>query len=362
MAALDLALRFATLSQLCVLAVLIFRQYRHTIVGRCGLIFLYCLGCYLLCPLVANRWQMGLLALPIFLGCFSVAAAFWLLARAWFVDRVRVRWPHLLLALLPAAASFPRHYLPARALDVAPVEIQQLWAILPQMLSLGFVVAALAQAQFGRGPDLVEARRRFRDVFVAVSGAYIILVLAVEIFMSGKGPAPLLDVINVGGILVVTTIVMVLVSRLQPIEFANAARPAEDAGARGALAPVDQKMIDDIRRLVETDKGYREDGLTITRLAERIGGQEYRVRRAINRHLGFRNFNEFLNHHRVAEARARLVDPKSVHLPVLTIAMDLGYQSLGPFNRAFKEQTGMTPVQYRRANFTPADPADFEKS
>lgn len=362
MAALDLAFRFAALSLLFVLAVLIFRQYRHTLVGRCGLVLLYCLGCYLLCPLVATRWPSGLLAVPIFLGCFSVAAAFWLLARAWFVDRFRVRWPHLLLVLLPAAASFPRHYLSAQALDVAPPEVQQLWAILPQMLSLGFVVAALAQAQFGRGSDLVEARRRFRDIFVAVSGAYIIVVLAVEIFMMGKGPAPLLDAINAGGILVITTIIMMLVTRLRPIVFANSARPAEGAGAEEAMAPVDQKVLDDIRRLFETDKGYREEGLTITGLAQQVGAQEYRVRRAINRHLGFRNFNEFLNHHRVAEARARLVDPETVHLPVLTIAMDLGYRSLGPFNRAFKEQTGMTPVQYRRANFAGADPADSKKT
>jgi len=32
---------------------------------------------------------------------------------------------------------------------------------------------------------------------------------------------------------------------------------------------------------------------------------------------------------------------------VLTIALDLGYGSLGPFNRAFKEMTGMTPTAYR---------------
>ncbi|WP_081786483.1 helix-turn-helix domain-containing protein [Kordiimonas gwangyangensis] len=28
--------------------------------------------------------------------------------------------------------------------------------------------------------------------------------------------------------------------------------------------------------------------------------------------------------------------------------MDLGYGSLGPFNRAFKERTGLTPSEYRR--------------
>jgi AraC-like DNA-binding protein len=33
---------------------------------------------------------------------------------------------------------------------------------------------------------------------------------------------------------------------------------------------------------------------------------------------------------------------------VLTIAMDAGFQSLGPFNRAFKADTGLTPTEFRR--------------
>ena len=48
---------------------------------------------------------------------------------------------------------------------------------------------------------------------------------------------------------------------------------------------------------------------------------------------------------RVAPSRAR--KPK---VPVITIAMDAGFQSLGPFNRAFKATTGVTPTEYRRRN------------
>ena len=35
-------------------------------------------------------------------------------------------------------------------------------------------------------------------------------------------------------------------------------------------------------------------------------------------------------------------------VPVLTIALDAGFQSLAPFNRAFKATTGVTPTEYRR--------------
>ena len=59
-------------------------------------------------------------------------------------------------------------------------------------------------------------------------------------------------------------------------------------------------------------------------------------------------FNAFLNRYRIDEAKAALSDPSQRDVPVLTIAMDAGFQSIGPFNRAFKADTGMTPTEFRR--------------
>ena len=81
---------------------------------------------------------------------------------------------------------------------------------------------------------------------------------------------------------------------------------------------------------------------------QRLGLPEYRLRRLINQALGYRNFNSFVNHYRIAEAKAALADPRQAEVPVLTIALDAGFSSLGPFNRAFKAETGMTPSEYRR--------------
>jgi AraC-like DNA-binding protein len=100
---------------------------------------------------------------------------------------------------------------------------------------------------------------------------------------------------------------------------------------------------------------YREPGLTIGVLANRLGTPEHRLRALINRRLGYRNFSAFLNAHRIAEAQALLADPAKVDLPVLTIAMDLGYGSLAPFNRAFREATAQTPTDYRRAAIVGAE-------
>ena len=97
-----------------------------------------------------------------------------------------------------------------------------------------------------------------------------------------------------------------------------------------------------------TDRAYRQDGLTIGNLAQRLGLPEYRLRRLINQALGYRNFNSFVNRYRIAEVKAALADPGQAEVPVLTIALDAGFSSLGPFNRAFKAETGVTPSEYRR--------------
>ncbi len=47
-------------------------------------------------------------------------------------------------------------------------------------------------------------------------------------------------------------------------------------------------------------------------------------------------------------AEARFIDPAHAQASVSTIAFDLGFGSLGPFNRAFKDATGQTPTEWRK--------------
>lgn len=77
----------------------------------------------------------------------------------------------------------------------------------------------------------------------------------------------------------------------------------------------------------------------------------------INRGLGFRNFNDFLHAYRIREACTRPRRPEQARLPVLSIALDVGYGSIGPFNRAFKARIGMTPTRFRRSSANDARPA-----
>ena len=99
--------------------------------------------------------------------------------------------------------------------------------------------------------------------------------------------------------------------------------------------------------IVDAQKAYREDGLTIGALADKARIPEHRLRRLINQGLGFRNYAAFLNTRRLAEAKTLLADAAQARTPILTLALGLGYGSIGPFNRAFKEETGQTPSEWR---------------
>lgn len=122
------------------------------------------------------------------------------------------------------------------------------------------------------------------------------------------------------------------------------------------MEQIDPAVLAELDRLMTVDRVYRQEGLTIGVLAGKLGLPEHRLRRTINRGLGFRNFNEYLSRHRLADAKEALADPSQADVPILTIALDSGFQSLGPFNRAFKADTGMTPTDFRRVSAARGSP------
>lgn len=214
------------------------------------------------------------------------------------------------------------------------------------------VAHALWMAWWGRPDDLIERRRRFRLMFVAVIAVQAAAVLTVELAF-GLGQVPKwLDMANAIIIAVMMLVLSVPMLRLRRVFFEpDPIRPA-DMPERAATA----QDVYHRKLLALMDEGfYRQTGLTIPMLGARLGYPEHQLRKLINGHMGYRNFTAFLNSYRIEEAKEHLSDAEFARTPVLTIALDLGYASLGPFNRAFKELTGMTPTEYRRNNLVTAD-------
>lgn len=74
---------------------------------------------------------------------------------------------------------------------------------------------------------------------------------------------------------------------------------------------------------------------------------EYRLRKYIQTELGFLNFREFLNYHRIEEACRLLLLEENVSVPVSRIAYSVGFGSASAFSRVFRVYKGMSPSEYR---------------
>jgi AraC-like DNA-binding protein len=217
-----------------------------------------------------------------------------------------------------------------------------------QYASLLLVGLGVWRALNGRRSDLVEKRRRLRLLLAVGAAAYIVVIeyVASETFgASGLATTIGLD-LAIGAYL--ATAIALRVTR-EPV-IAAAETPLRATHRMASADPEEARLLEALRHAMEVDKAFREESCGIAFLAARLGLPEYRLRRLINQRLGHRNFTTYVNGYRLAEATAALSDPGQARVPILTIALDTGFQSLGPFNRAFKAQTGLTPSEYRRAH------------
>lgn len=319
-------------------------------------IFTLSLVAYLFCQRAALLVQVprplvwGVLAL-----CTSSTAWLWLAARGLFDDHFRWGWPLLAagagMVALGLCASAPRlEAMLVGDVDPGPGTLTSAHA----MAMVAFTAAAVWEVLRGWRDDLVEPRRVARRWVALGIGLYAAIAVAVELAVRDRPVGLLLPALHVAGIGVVALALAALVARRSldvvlglPHVVADADRAAEvpsTVAPESQAAPEESPALKRLRQAMAEQRAYRREGLTVASLATDLGMGEAALRALINQQLGYRNFNDFLHHHRLQEAAARLA---SEDLPILSIALECGYGSIGPFNRAFRLRFGMTPTEYR---------------
>lgn len=280
----------------------------------------------------------------------------WLLALKLFVDDGKVK---------PVTWVLMAYFVIVRAIGVPLYDPEaansQFWFVviyfIPQIILLVFSLNVIWMALVGYSHDLLGHRRIVRVVFVVCMGI-VLSVLVGNGFFTFVDPflsqIALFSINPVPGIVfplylfIATLGLNLTIFRLQEDAFDLLSSPSSNADPAPATRPVqDDKHSAALARIIkamETDKLYTDSDLTIAKLAKLLSMQEYRLRRLINQRLNYRNFNQFLNHYRIAEASARLTDTDKA---ISSIAMEVGYASLSSFNKAFKEIIGITPSAYR---------------
>lgn len=126
-------------------------------------------------------------------------------------------------------------------------------------------------------------------------------------------------------------------------------RPPAATSAAPAAGRDWQATADAWHARVQDEGWWRQPGLSLAEVAQRLGTNESYVSRAFNQGLG-RNFNGAINAMRVDAVQARLREDPAAEL--LALGLDCGFSSKASFNRVFREQTGMSPSAWRAAHIT----------
>ena len=124
----------------------------------------------------------------------------------------------------------------------------------------------------------------------------------------------------------------------------NRARPALRAiGADGARLAALRARLDE---LMQIEKPWLENDLTLGQLAERLGESSHHVSQVLNDTVG-QTFFDYVNSRRVVEVQRCLADPAYASQTLLEVALAAGFSSKAAFNAAFRKHTGLTPSQFR---------------
>ncbi|MDX1490638.1 MAG: helix-turn-helix domain-containing protein [Pseudohongiellaceae bacterium] len=340
---LQYATSFLAISQLLLLAMIYLAYYRKLFIGRLMVLYAACLIGYILSTL--PEVNAGPEYVDTGLGIVAIASPFllWLITRFLFVDNPRIH---------PAIWALFGAYMVLRSVGMmtGPHEGLSFLILLfiPQAVMLGFACHVVYMAVRGRGGDLVEPRRKLRVPFAITMGAIVAIIVSSGFFYWNS---PWILSVYIGAIFL-----CILFFNLATFRLHRDSPQLIDTRPEGSVAPLasrihdkdkDKPLIDRVHAAMENDRLYAQTGLTIGVLAQVVSMPEYRLRRLINQRLHYRNFNQYLNQYRIDEAARRLLDQGEAHIPISTIALDVGYSSLSSFNKAFKEAHGVTPSIYR---------------
>ncbi len=317
---------------LVLLALDAFLRLRKTRLGRITLLLNLCGMAFLIETAPQFHGSHATWILIVRVASNIAAAVFTLWSEEVFDNTARAPWIDwtplglmVLLAILAVATDSP-------------------WAWLAtHVFALTLVVIAGGRVLLGRVNDLIEIRRRDRVLFAW--GLGLVIVCCTLIGASNVEMTPALP--GVLGIALVAALLRL--HRISPISAVAAPLPAsKPVASKFAMTELEAALYERLLATMEVERAYRDGSMTIASLAKRLAAPEYRLRQLINQRLGYGNFARFMNSFRLAEARLALADPGQVRVPILTIALDAGFESIGPFNRAFKMQTGETPSEFRK--------------
>lgn len=336
---LDAFIRFTGVGLLVFLAILTVRDLRHWH----GAPYLFLASITVLAAylgLTLPEFQLpGIVHVFVRIIDIPNLAFVWLFALTLFAQKFMLRWFHAAAVILYSIPIVIIRLYQFEVIDINPRPV----LLVAEIFSIALVGHLIVSTLRGRSDDLLEQRRRARIYFVIVISfvATVTTFIHTDMFLPHEVSYATLWTASVWpGI--VWTCYWLFGAKRQALAFGDqgATKPLED--------PADQKLLAELEAIMKSDEGFRQSDLTIVKLAKRLAVTQHRLRQLINQTLGHQNFNSFVNSYRLSAVKTALRDPSQASIPILTIALDCGFNSLTTFNRAFRESENMTPSVYRQ--------------
>ena len=120
---------------------------------------------------------------------------------------------------------------------------------------------------------------------------------------------------------------------------------------RYSRSSLNEKQIEELTNTIfqylKNKKPYLNPDYSLQMMAEDLNISRHKLSEAINNGHK-KNFYKLINEFRVDEVKEMLVNSAFSHYTVLGIGLECGFNSKTSFNRIFKEETGLTPTEYKR--------------
>ncbi|NOU60329.1 helix-turn-helix domain-containing protein [Marinifilum caeruleilacunae] len=110
-----------------------------------------------------------------------------------------------------------------------------------------------------------------------------------------------------------------------------------------------EEYTEALLQFMQNEKIYLNSEIRIQDLAIGVNMPVHILSHVINSNLN-QNFYDFINSYRIDEVKKRLHDKDYANYTIVAIANDCGFNSKATFNRLFKQYTGVTPSQYKKAS------------
>lgn len=303
-----------------------------------GLLFAGAVAAFCLSKLIGNA--LGATSQAFAIMGDATCGWSWLVVRALFrrPGAQRQLWPLMVVIAMVAIGAVPRFG------DGSPAPLLRMAGNAVSLTSSALLLLAAIEPLRGIRDNIPRSEKRFRAGFAA--GYATILVVAV-LWINGA-PADSATA-RFGGTIKAICALAALAGMGFAIWYRTGNPVPEATRAKRRARGADENGLGErIFQMMQGEAAFARPDLKVADLARCVGEAEYKVTQCVTGALGFRNFNHMANHFRVAEAKRRLADRRFDHLPILTIALDCGFGSIGPFNRAFKADTGTTPMHFRK--------------